>query len=203
MFQWITDQVSMFGYAGIAFLMFLENLFPPIPSELIMPLAGFVAHSGRLALAVVILSGTLGSLLGAWMWYEIGRKLGKERLKDWAARRGRWLGLHPDDFDKTDDWFQRHGRTAVFLGRMVPGIRTLISVPAGFAEMKRLPFLAWSALGSLVWCAVLAIAGYSLGAQYARVESVVDPLSKAVLIGIAALYFYRVITWKTPTRADR
>ncbi len=198
MFQWITHQVSVFGYAGITFLMFLENLFPPIPSELIMPLGGFVAHRGRLDLVPVIVAGMLGSLLGAWMWYELGRKLGKARLKAWAARRGRWFALHPDDFDKTDDWFHRHGNSAVFLGRMVPGVRTLISVPAGFAEMPRLPFLAWSALGSILWCSILAIAGYLLGAQYQKVESIVDPVSKLILAGVVALYLYRVVTWKTP-----
>lgn len=196
MFDWITAQISNFGYAGIAFLMFLENLFPPIPSELIMPLSGFVADRGELRLFGVILSGTLGSVIGALLWYEIARRVGKERLKQWTDKHGRWIALHPRDFDKTEDWFKRHGKTAVFIGRMVPGIRTLISIPAGFAKMPFLPFLAWTMLGSLVWCSVLAGAGYVLGPHYDRVEALLNPISTGILVIVAALYLYRVVTWK-------
>ena len=196
MFDWITAQISNFGYAGIAFLMFLENLFPPIPSELIMPLAGFVADRGFLSLPVVILSGTLGSVAGALLWYEVARRVGKERLKRWAGKHGRWLALHPHDFDKSEDWFRRHGKSAVFIGRMVPGIRTLISVPAGFGKMPFLPFLGWTTLGSLLWCSALTVAGYLLGPHYDRVEAWLNPVSTGILLLIAGLYFYRVINWK-------
>lgn len=196
MFQWITTQITTFGYLGVALLMLLENIFPPIPSELIMPMAGFVAHQGVLSLPLVIAAGTLGALIGAWVWYEIGRKLGKERLKNWAMRHGRWFGVHPHDFDSTEDWFKSHGNTAVFVGRMVPGIRTLISVPAGFARMPRWRFLAWSALGSLLWCSALTIAGYILGTQYQLVEKLVDPVSTAIMAVLVLVYLYRVITWK-------
>lgn len=196
MFQWITAQITAFGYWGIAFLMLAENVFPPIPSELIMPMAGFVAHQGLLRLPLVVLAGTIGAVLGAWFWYEIGRKVGKERLKALAHKHGRWFGVHAHEFDTTEDWFRRHGNSAVFIGRMVPGIRTLISVPAGFVQMPRLRFLGWSTLGSLFWCSALAIAGYVLGTQYQRVEALVDPVSTAIIIAFIGLYLYRVITWK-------
>ena len=196
MFQWITTQITTFGYWGVAFLMLLENIFPPIPSELIMPMAGFVAQQGLLKLPLVIAAGTFGALIGAWFWYEIGRHLGKERLKNWAARHGRWFGVHPHDFDRTEDWFRRNGNSAVFIGRMVPGIRTLISVPAGIVHMPRLRFLGWSALGSLTWCSALAFAGYLLGTQYQLVEKLLNPASTAIMIVLVLIYLYRVITWK-------
>lgn len=196
MFQWITAQITAFGYVGVFFLMFLENVFPPIPSEVIMPLAGFVAHQGQLHIAGVIGAGTLGALAGAWIWYEIGRSLGKERLKRWATKHGRWFGLHPHDFDSTENWFRSHGNTAVFMGRMVPGVRTLISVPAGFAKMPRGRFLAWSALGSLGWSSLLTTAGYILGSQYHLVEGVMEPISTAIIGALVLVYLYRVITWK-------
>lgn len=196
MFNWITDQISTYGYLGIIFLMVLENVFPPIPSELIMPMAGFVASRGDLNLPVVIAVGTFGSVLGAWFWYEVGRSLGKERLKRWTAKRGRWLAIHPDDIDRMEEWFHNHGKTAVFVGRFIPSIRTLISVPAGFVKMPRIPFLLWTAAGSVIWCGGLAIAGSLLGSQYEKVSALLDPLSTIVLVAFVGAYIYRVVTWK-------
>lgn len=197
MFEWITRLVSDGGYLGVAGLMLLENLFPPIPSELIMPLAGFVAARGELQIALVVLAGTLGSLAGALPWYYAGRWLGRDRLRRLAARHGRWLTVSPEEFDRASAWFDRHGGWAVLIGRLVPGVRTLISVPAGIAGMGLGRFLLLSAIGSLAWTAALALAGYVLEDHYAVVADYVDPASKAVLGAVVLLYLYRLVTFRS------
>ena len=191
MFEWTVDIVSRSGYPGIAFLMFLENVFPPMPSELIMPMAGFAAARGDLNLPLVVIAGTAGSMLGALPWYYAGKILGAERLKSWADRRGRWLTVSAKDVDAASSWFVRHGGTAVFLGRLVPAVRTLISVPAGIARMELVPFLALSAVGTLLWTGLLASAGYVLEAQYATVAEYIDPASKLIVAALVATYVYR------------
>jgi membrane protein DedA with SNARE-associated domain/uncharacterized membrane protein YkvA (DUF1232 family) len=191
--DWITRVVSDTGYLGIVLLMLAENVFPPIPSELIMPLAGFVAARGELNPLLVIVAGVLGSLLGALPWYYAGRWLGRERICALAARHGRWLTLDQQDVGKAITWFERHGAMAVMLGRLVPAVRTLISVPAGIARMPLWPFLAWSALGTAVWTALLTSAGYLLEAQYQLVGGYVDAASKIVIGLIALTYLYRVL----------
>ena len=151
MFDWLAGVISDSGYLGIVLLMLAENLFPPIPSELIMPLAGFVAAQGELNVELVVLAGSLGSILGALPWYCAGRWVGEERVRAFAARHGRWLTLDEKDIGKAIDWFEAHGRMAVLLGRLVPTVRTLISLPAGMARMPLAPFLIYSAIGTLVW----------------------------------------------------
>ena len=196
MFEWVTGIIERTGYLGVAFLMFAENVFPPIPSELIMPLAGFAAARGELNVGLVVLAGSAGSLLGAWFWYEVGRRVGAERLKGWAARHGRWLTLGPEEVDRAREWFGRHGGKAVLLGRMVPAVRTLISVPAGIAGMPLGPFLAYSAIGTLVWTGLLAGAGNLLEDQYGRVSGWVNPVSNLALAGMVLWYLYRVATFR-------
>lgn len=202
MFDWITDVVDRTGYVGVFLLMLVENVFPPIPSELIMPLAGFTAAQGKLNAVLVVLAGTAGSLIGALFWYCVGRWLGRERLKRFAARHGRWLTLTPDEVDKSSDWFRRHGAKAVFFGRLVPTVRTLISVPAGVTGMPLASFLAFTALGTGLWTALLAGAGYLLQDQYGRVAAYVGPVSNAIVGLIAAWYVYRVITHPGRQRSD-
>jgi membrane protein DedA with SNARE-associated domain len=197
MFEWITRLVSDGGYLGVAGLMLLENLFPPIPSELIMPLAGFVAARGELQIALVVLAGTLGSIAGTLPWYYAGRWLGRDRLRRLAARHGRWLTVSPEEFDRASAWFDRHGGLAVLIGRLVPGVRTLISVPAGIAGMGLGRFLLLSAIGSLAWTAALTLAGYALEDHYAVVADYVDPASKAVLGAVVLLYLYRLVTFRS------
>ena len=119
------------GYGAIFAAMFLENLFPPIPSELIMPLGGFYVQQGKLSLIPVVLAGLLGTVLGALPWYGIGRLVNEERIEHWLERHGRWIGISPQELHRSRRWFSRHGTALVFWGRLVPGIRTLISVPAG------------------------------------------------------------------------
>lgn len=195
MFDWITALIDQLGLPGVALMMFLENVFPPIPSELIMPLAGFNAAQGRMGLVGVILAGTLGSLAGAVLWYLLGRAVGTARLRRLAARHGRWLTVTPGELDRADAWFDRHGGIAVFLGRLVPTVRTLISIPAGLSEMPLGRFLLWSGLGTLIWTTFLALAGYLLEDAYHRVENWVNPVSTVVVVGIVGLYLWRVATW--------
>jgi membrane protein DedA with SNARE-associated domain len=196
MIEWITGLIQSAGYAGIALLMLAENVFPPIPSELIMPLAGFNAARGELSLLGVVLAGSFGSLAGAFFWYWLARRFGTERLKRWAGRHGRWLTLEPREIDRADAWFDRHGHKAVLIGRLVPGIRTLISIPAGLSEMPTSRFLLYSGVGTLAWTTILAMAGYLLEDRYRSVEGWVDPVSKVVLVGLVAAYLYRVATFR-------
>ena len=196
MASWIEGIVQSTGVFGIAFLMFLENLFPPIPSELIMPLAGYIAAQGQANIALIIVAGTIGSLAGGFFWYAIGRWVGEERLKRIADGYGRWLTLSRQDIDKADDWFDQHGHKAVLAGRLVPTVRTLISIPAGLSEMPVRRFLIYSAIGTTAWTTILALLGYGLGSHYERVGAWVDPVSYGVLGLIVLIYIYRVVTFK-------
>ena len=196
MFDWVVSTIESWGYLGVFVLMVAENVFPPIPSEVIMPLAGFLAGGGKLSLGLTIVVGTLGSVLGTLMWYCIGLWFGEARLKRFAARHGRLLTLSPGDIEAAHDWFQRHGAMAVFFGRMIPAIRTLISVPAGLARMPLWKFLAYTTVGSALWTGILTFAGLLLHENYALVADWVDPLSKLVVVTVVAVYVWRVIRWK-------
>jgi len=165
--QWIGQAVEAnpwAGYGAIFAAMFLENLFPPIPSELIMPLGGFYVQQGQLQFIPVVLAGLVGTVIGALPWYGIGRLINEERIEQWLSRHGRWIGISPDELARSRRWFNRYGTALVFWGRLVPGIRTLISVPAGIELMPFTPFLIWTTAGSLIWTLLLTIAGVALGA---------------------------------------
>lgn len=189
---WILAQL---GGLGVFLLMFVENLFPPIPSEVILPLAGYWAAKGRASLAIVIVAGTLGSVAGAVLWYSVGRWIGTDRLKRFAAQHGRWLTLTPSEIDDVSTWFARHGQWAVLFGRLLPGIRTLISVPAGVTAMPAGPFLLWTTIGSATWTTVLVVAGYELAERYERIATFVEPVSNAILALAAVWYLWRVVTF--------
>ena len=195
MFDFIVELVERTGYFGIALLMFAENVFPPIPSELIMPLGGFVAAKGELNAIGVVVAGSIGSLVGAIFWYYIGRIIGAARLKRWASRYGRWITLSPHEVDAARHWFQRRGWAAVFFGRMIPGIRTLISVPAGMADMTLLPFLLYSAAGTALFTAFLTGAGYLLESRFELIGEYMNPISNLVVIVLVLWYIYRVFTF--------
>ena len=195
MFDWITGFVESSGYLGIVLLMFAENVFPPIPSELIMPLAGFTAARGDLDVVGVVAAGSFGTLLGALLWYYIGLRLGLDWIKKKARRHGRWLTLDEQGVDKANDWFQRHGRMALVIGHLVPAVRTLISVPAGVSRMPLLPFLVASAIGTVGWTALLTTAGYLLESQYQRVEGYANIGTNLIVGLMLAWYVYRVISW--------
>lgn len=195
MLESIVSLIDRLGVAGVFLLMLVENVFPPIPSELILPLAGYAAARGEGSLALTMAAATLGSVTGATFWYAIGRWIGEDRLKRFARRHGRWLTLTPEEIEHVNRWFDRHGHWAVLFGRMVPGVRTLISVPAGVSRMLIVPFLTWTTIGSSVWTVVLVGAGYQLGARYSEVARVLEPVGNAVLVAILATYAWRVITF--------
>lgn len=192
MLDWVTNIISSFGYLGIGFLMFLENVFPPIPSELIMPLAGFTVTQGQLNLQIVILAGTLGSVFGALPWYYLGKVVGEQRLRKWIDKHGKWLTLSGKDIDKSKRWLDKYGKATVFFGRLIPGIRTYISVPAGLDKMPLVPFLLYSFAGSLIWTAILTYAGYLLGDNFKLVEKYIKPIS---VIIIATIVIYLIISF--------
>jgi len=196
MFDWVTHAMQQSGYIGIVLLMFAENLFPPIPSEVIMPLAGFTAARGEFNIYLVVLAGTLGSVLGALFWYFVGRWLGCERIKRQAVRHGRWLTVSPEEVDNAAAWFRRHCGKAVFLGRLVPTVRTLISVPAGIAGMDLGLFLLYSTLGTVIWTTLLAVAGYLLESQYQQVATYLNPVANIIFVLIVLWYLYRVVTFR-------
>jgi membrane protein DedA with SNARE-associated domain len=181
MTMWIETLMTSLGYLGITLLMALENLIPPIPSEFIMPLAGFTAAQGELSLPLVILAGTLGSVLGALPLYALGAVLGQERLERWIGKYGKWLGLKCNDIQRASAWFERHGNKAVFFLRLVPGVRSLISIPAGGVKMPFYQFLLLTTLGSAIWTTLLTLAGYLLGENYERVDQYLGPLSYVVI----------------------
>ncbi len=194
----VTNIVMLFGYWGIAFLMLLENVIPPIPSELIMPLAGFAVARGEMNMLGAIAAGTSGSVLGGFIWYYIGERLGLERICILADRYGKWLGISSKEVQATQQWFiKKGGLWAIGLGRLVPGIRTYISVPAGIAKMPIFTFLLYSTIGSLAWTTFLAFAGLWLGESYEKVGEFLGPISKFVLGAIAIFIIGRVLyAWK-------
>jgi membrane protein DedA with SNARE-associated domain len=198
MAEWITNTMNSLGYVGIGLLMFLENLFPPIPSELIMPLAGFTVFQGKMQFFYAVLAGVLGTVLGALPWYYAGKLLGEERLKALADRYGKWLSISSKDIDRADEWFDRYNAKAVFFCRLVPGVRTLISLPAGISGMPMVPFLIYSTLGTTLWVSLLTYAGYALGQNYHLVDEYIGPLSKVVLCILIAAFIIWVVkkNWK-------
>lgn len=197
---WITEVITQGGYVGIFLLMLLESIFPPIPSELIIPFAGFSAAEGNLNVVGVIVTATLGSLVGAAPWYIVARLFGLERVRWLADRFGRWFTLNADEIDTAAAWFTRWGRPIVLVGRLFPILRTLISVPAGLARMPVATFIIFSALGMLLWNTLLVMSGFLLHQHYHLVEAWLDPLTYIVLGAVIALYLYRLVTWR-PSRA--
>lgn len=193
MTDWILGFFDDTGYAGLAFLMWLENVFPPIPSELVMPLAGYGIARGDLGVVGVMVAGTLGSLLGAVMFYALGRRIGADRLRDWCHGQGRWMAVTPEDIDRANAWFERHGRLAVGLGRLVPGVRSLISIPAGVARQGVAEFLAYTTLGSVVWNALLVWGGYELGRRFETVGRYLDVITWIVVGALSVWYVRRVV----------
>lgn len=181
MVEWVKQFMQSLGYLGIALLMFLENVFPPIPSELIMPLAGFTAAQGELSFLGAVAAGTAGSVLGQLPLYYLGRLAGEERLKRWADKYGKWFTVSHKEIDKAQGWFDEHGGKAVLICRLVPGIRSLISIPAGMARMNLVAFLLYSTLGMGVWALILAYAGRVLGQNYELVGRYLGPATYVVV----------------------
>jgi membrane protein DedA with SNARE-associated domain len=194
MVEWINSLMSGLGYWGIGLLMFAENLFPPIPSELIMPLAGFTVAQGKMNFGLAVFAGTVGTMAGTYAWYYLGRLVNYQRLAGWTDRYGKWIGVSAKEIDRVNNWFDKHGKNAVFFGRMVPGIRTLISLPAGMNKMPFATFTIYSTLGTLIWTLGLTTAGFLLGDNYASIEQYLAPVSKLVVFGLLGLLGYWIFT---------
>lgn len=184
---WIEGVMASWGPLGLAFLMLTENLFPPIPSELVLPLAGFLVERGDLGFFPSLIASTLGSLAGALVLYALGRWGGRPL----TLRYSFVLRVKEADLDRADDWFDRYGGALVFFGRMVPGVRSIVSIPAGMSEMPLGRFSLLTAAGSAAWNALLIGAGLSLGANWSRVTGLVGSVSNVILavLAVAAVFF--------------
>jgi membrane protein DedA with SNARE-associated domain len=194
MFTLVSNLIAKAGLGGVFLLMLAENILPVIPSELILPMAGFDAARGVMDPWLAALVGGVGSALGGVVWYLIGRWLGLGRLKRLAARAGRWAAVTPADLDRAAAWFTRRGAAAVCIGRCLPGVRGYICIPAGVARMRFSAFLLWSTVGAMAWSGMLVSAGWSLGGHYERVERWMDPVTEVVWGLLAGLYLLRVAT---------
>ncbi|HEY9705861.1 MAG TPA: DedA family protein [Allocoleopsis sp.] len=182
MVEWITKTMESLGILGIGLLMFLENLFPPIPSELIMPLAGFTASKGKMDITLAIIAGVVGTILGALPWYYVGKLVGEKTLERLADKYGKWMGISSEDINKANIWFEKQGAKAVLFCRLVPGVRTLISLPAGLNEMPLIPFIIYSTIGTTIWVSFLTFGGYFLGEKYELIDEYLGPVSKIVFV---------------------
>lgn len=184
--DWIIQLMEVLGAPGVGIAILLENLFPPIPSEVVLPLAGFTIAQGSLFFWPTFIWATAGSIIGAWLLYGVGAWIGAERLRkiaDWM-----WL-VEPEDVDKSLHWFDKYGPASVFFGRFLPGIRSLISIPAGIDRLSPVKFTLWTAIGSAGWNALLIVLGMWLGESYTVVADYVDQYSTVVyaLIILAAI----------------
>lgn len=189
--EWVADVIEALGAFGVAVLIALENIFPPIPSEAVLPLAGYVASEGRLWWPGLVVAATIGSTVGAWVLYGMAAAVGVDRLHSLVRRYGRWVGVDEGELERAEKWFERRGTSAVILGRCVPLVRSLVSLPAGAARMPLGRFTVLTAIGSAVWNATLIGGGYFLGEQWRRVGDVVGWLTWVVLgAAVVALVLY-------------
>ena len=189
------------GYWGVFLLMMLENVVPPVPSEAIMGVAGIWVAKGKLDFALLVAVGTAGTVVGNLFWWEIGRRLGYERLRPAVDRWGRWLTMEWEDVEHIRRYFDRWGGVTVFVFRFLPVGRTVISIPAGLMHMPLSRFILFTALGSAIWNTLLVGVGLWLGTTFDRIEHLVAPALIGVGVAMVALYLWRVLTWKP--RAQR
>ncbi len=198
MTEWIISIMEQLGYFGIALLMFLDNVFPPIPSEIIMPSAGLAASQGKLVLTGVIIAGSLGSLIAAALLYWIGHKISQKILFEWVERYGKYLFLKSADVEKSLDWFEKYGHRIVFFGRMIPAVRSLISIPAGMSDMPFWKFMLYSGLGTIIWTTFLACVGFYFGENQALMHQIFSRVSY-IIIAIVVI----IVLWIVYRRYQR
>ena len=184
---WAQDVIEQFGYVGVALLVVVENVFPPIPSEIVLPFAGFVAQRGGESVVIMILAATVGSVGGALIMYWIAAVIGDERLHAFTRKFGKWVQIREVDLTRAEEWFDRHATSAVLLGRCVPLIRSVVSIPAGIRRMKLVPYIAYTFAGSLVWNILLIGAGALLGDNWERVGSYVGVFQWVVIALVIAV----------------
>lgn len=194
--DWVIRMIEQSGYLGVGFLMFLETIFPPIPSEVIMPVAGVAASRGDMTLGGVIAAGTAGAMLGNIVWYLAARALGIIRLKPLIDRYGRWITMNWEEVQRAERWFRANGTFFVFLGRMLPTVRSLVSVPAGLLKMRFRTFVIASTIGTAGWTSALAFAGYQLREQFTEIDEWLGPVSNAILLTLLLGYVWRVIRFQ-------
>ncbi len=187
---------STLAYLTICLAMFLENIIPPIPSEIIMPLGGFFVYREKLNFFILVFWGLFGTILGSLPWYYLGKLVNEKKLSKFLDKRGKYVGITSEDLSKSKLWFDKYGVSLVFWGRLVPGIRTLISVPAGMELMPLRKFLIWTTLGSLIWVAILTYAGFILGDNWQVIESYLDQykyIVKPVLIVLVLYLLFKFV----------
>ena len=195
--NWVQDVINQFGYFGVALLVVIENVFPPIPSEIVLPFAGFVAQQGASAVNAtagaaqsdttvigMMIAATVGSVVGALILYFVSAAIGPERLRGFVERFGKWFGVKSADLVRAEEWFDRRSTAAVLVGRCVPLIRSIVSIPAGFRRMKLTSFVVLTAIGSAVWNIALIGAGALLGDQWERVGEYVGVFQWLVIAAV-------------------
>ncbi|TNE41845.1 MAG: DedA family protein [Sphingomonadales bacterium] len=196
MTDWVVNLIDAGGYWGIVLLMALENIFPPIPSELIMGIGGIRVGQGRMEMLPLLIAGTIGTTIGNYFWYWIGWKLGVERLRPLVRRFGRILTIQWREVEMLNRLFQRHGEKIVFGFRFMPAFRTMVSLPAGLFRMGQVRFLTWTTGGALIWNIILAGSGYVLGAHFRRIDDYLGPLSTAAIGAVVLIYLWRLLRWR-------
>ncbi len=185
--EWVTGVIETLGYPGLTVLVALENVFPPIPSEIILPLAGFLVGQNRFSFLLVLIATTLGSLIGALILYAVGLAIGQRRVNSLVQRFGHWALLTPDDLTRAENWFDRYGPIAVFTGRLLPVVRSLVSIPAGYRRMPLGQFLLLTGCGSALWNGALVGLGWALGENWHVIEEYVGWLQYIVIAVVAVL----------------
>ena len=180
--EWVISIMEQLGYLGIAILMFLDNVFPPIPSEIIMPSAGYTASQNQLLLVGVIIAGCIGSLLAAALLYWIGYKFKHETIFNFVDRYGKFLFIKSEDVKKSLSWFEKYGHRIVFFGRMIPAVRSLISIPAGMSRMPFWKFMFYSSLGTIIWTTFLACIGFYFGENQALMQKIFSQLGYFIIV---------------------
>ncbi len=200
--DWVIRLIEQSGYLGVGFLMFLETVFPPIPSEVIMPVAGMAAAEGKLNYWFVVASGSSGAMLGNIVWYLAARALGVDRLEPIIRRHGRWVTMTWPEVERAQVWFRRNGVFFVFLGRLLPTVRSLVSIPAGLLKMRFKTFFIASTIGTLGWTALLATAGFKLRENFSEVDEYVGTASNAIIAVLVAGYFWRLWTHRRSRAGD-
>jgi membrane protein DedA with SNARE-associated domain len=196
MTDFILNLITAGGYAGIFALMVLENIFPPIPSEVIMGLGGIAVANGQMSFLPLVAWGTVGTTIGNYFWYWVGCKVGLERLRPFVERHGRWLTLDWHEVQRIHRFFLSHGHWVIFAFRFFPQGRTIISLPAGLTRMPLWKFFVWTFAGSAIWNTVLAGAGLFLGTNFHELQDYVGPVALGGVVLMIGWYLYRVITWR-------
>ncbi|MGA1039722.1 MAG: DedA family protein [Ilumatobacteraceae bacterium] len=205
--NWVQDVINQFGYLGVALLVVIENVFPPIPSEIVLPFAGFVAQHGASAVNAtagaaqsdttvvgMMIAATVGSVVGALILYFVSAAIGPERLRQFVERFGKWFGVKSSDLVRAEEWFDLRSSAAVLVGRCVPLIRSIVSIPAGFRRMKLTSFVVLTAIGSAVWNIALIGAGAVLGDQWERVGEYVGVFQWLVIAAVLLLLVRFVVS---------